>query len=585
MFRRRALLAGKENAIQTSEYTQKLLSRTSVYIVLLAWALLGIYIYSTLNGGIRADVLKFFLSTEQSGIKFRAAMLLGPFALTVIGYLINERKRLFGKTLVAQKELVLRSADLEKVNGLLLKENSERKKTEELLARRAFHDSLTDLPNRALFMDHLQGALQRRQRNPDHKFAVFFLDVDRFKVINDGLGHFIGDQLLIMVAQRLKKSMRAVDTVARFGGDEFAILVEDVGGIDQVRHLSERLREEMGPPFSIGGHEILVTVSVGIVLSEEGEYWRTDELLRDADIAMYDAKAKGRARHVIFDSEMHAEAAKMIRLETELQRAVEKNEFIIHYQPIIRMEGNEIIGFEALVRWQHPERGLIPPPDFITAAEESGLIIPIGEWVVREACRQMRQWQKQFPGYENLTISVNISGKVFSQPNFYEVIENILRETGLEPSKLRLEIVESMLIEHPEIATDILKRLQKLNVRFDIDDFGTGYSALNYLRHFPINGLKIDRSFIEALPSDKNNAEIVKVIIALARALNMDVIAEGIETTEQMELFRDMRGEYAQGFYIFRPMDSTAVESILRGDEGRLCGTEVGTSPPPSPPC
>ncbi len=564
MSQRRALLAGKENAIQTSEYTRKLLARTSVYIILLAWALLGIYIYSALNGGLRADILKFFFSTEQSGIKFRAAMLLGPFALTVIGYLINERTRLFGKTLLAQKELALRSADLEKVNGLLLQENAERKKTEELLARRAFHDSLTDLPNRALFMDHLQGALQRRRRNPEHKFAVFFLDVDRFKVINDGLGHFIGDQLLIMIAQRLKKSMRAVDTVARFGGDEFAILVEDAGAIDQVRQLSERIREEMGPPFSIGGHEILVTVSVGIVLSDAGEYWRTDELLRDVDIAMYDAKAKGRARHVIFDSEMHAEAARMIRLETELQRAVEKNEFILHYQPIIKMEGNEIIGFEALVRWQHPERGLIPPLDFITAAEESGLIIPIGEWVVREACRQMRQWQMQFPGYENLTISVNISGKVFSQPNFYEVIEDILRETGLEPSKLRLEIVESMLIEHPEIASEILKRLQKLNVRFDIDDFGTDYSALNYLRHFPINGLKIDRSFIEALPSDKNNAEIVKVIIALARALNMDVIAEGIETTEQMELFRNMRGEYAQGFYIFRPMDSTAVERILR---------------------
>ncbi len=539
------------------------MARTAVYIVLLAWGLLALYIYSVLNGGLRADILKFFLSTEQSGIKFRAAMLLGPFALTVIGYLINERARLFGRAMLAQEELAQRSADLEKVNGLLLRENAERKKKEEQLARRAFHDSLTDLPNRALFMDHLQGALQRRKRSPDHNFAVFFLDVDRFKVINDGLGHFIGDQLLIMLAQRLKKSVRAVDTVARFGGDEFAILMEDIGNPDQVHHLSSRIKEEMGPPFVVGGHEILVTVSVGIVLSDAGEYWRTDELVRDADIAMYDAKAKGRARHVIFDSEMHAQATRMIRLETELQRAVERNEFILYYQPIIRMDGNEIIGFEALVRWQHPERGLIHPPDFMAVAEESGLIIPIGEWVVREACRQMRQWQDQFPGYENLTISVNISGKVFSQSNFYDVIEDILHETGLEPSKLRLEIVESMLIENPEIATDILKRLQKLNIRFDIDDFGTGYSALNYLRHFPINGLKIDRSFIEAMPSDKNNAEIVKVIIALARVLNLDVIAEGIETTEQMEVFRNMRGEYAQGFYIFRPMDSKAVATIL----------------------
>jgi len=554
----------KEEGIHASESAQKLLVRTAAYIVLLAWAFLGIYIYSEFSGeGLRADILPFFFSTEHSGIKFRAAVLLGPFALTVIGYLINERARLFEETLLAQKELEQRTSEVERVNLLLSRENAERRKTEEQLVRRAFHDALTNLPNRALFMDHLQNALERGKRNPDNKFAVFFLDVDRFKVINDGLGHFIGDQLLIMLAQRLKKSMRAIDTVARFGGDEFAILMADVGDIDQVHHLSERLKEEMRPPFTVAGHEIFVTVSVGIVLSDAGEYRRTDDFLRDADIAMYDAKSKGRARHVIFDSEMHAQAARMLRLETELRRAVERNEFILHYQPIIKMEGNEIIGFEALVRWRHPERGLIPPLDFMAAAEESGLIIPIGEWVVREACRQMRQWQEQFPGYENLTVSVNISGKVFSQPNFFEVIAEIIRETGLEPSKLRLEIVESTLIENPEIAADILRRLQELNIRFDIDDFGTGYSALNYLRQFPINGLKIDRSFIEALPSDKNNAEIVKIIIALARALSLDVIAEGIETTEQMELFRNMRGEYAQGFYIFRPMDNTAVEAIL----------------------
>jgi diguanylate cyclase (GGDEF)-like protein len=348
------------------------LARAAAYVVLLAWSFLGLYIYSEISsGGLKSHILRFFLSAEQSGIKFRAAMLLGPFVLTVIGYLINERARLFERTLLAQKELEQRTGDLEKINLLLSKENAERRKTEEQLVRRAFHDALTNLPNRALFMDHLQNALERGRRNPDHKFAVFFLDVDRFKVINDGLGHFIGDQLLIMLSQRLKKSMRAIDTVARFGGDEFAILMEDVRDIAQVRHLSDRLKEEMRPPFSVAGHEIFVTVSVGIVLSDAGEYRRTDEFLRDADIAMYDAKAKGRARHVIFDSEMHAEAARMLRLETELRRAVERNEFILHYQPIIKMEGNEIIGFEALVRWRHPERGLIPPLDFITVAEES----------------------------------------------------------------------------------------------------------------------------------------------------------------------------------------------------------------------
>jgi EAL domain-containing protein (putative c-di-GMP-specific phosphodiesterase class I) len=311
------------------------------------------------------------------------------------------------------------------------------------------------------------------------------------------------------------------------------------------------------------GHEIFLTVSIGIALSSASDYERTDDLMRDADIAMYQAKARGKACHVIFDSKMHAEAATALRLETDLRRAVEKNEFTLHFQPIIAMENDKIIGFEALVRWQHPVRGLITPTYFIRAAEETGLIIPLGQWVIREACRKMSQWQRQFPRYRDLTISVNISGKVFAQPGFYEVIEDILRETGLAAPSLRLEIVESMLIENPEPAAALLKRLNDLKIRFDIDDFGTGYSALNYLRHLPINGLKIDRSFIEALNSDRSNAEIVKTIIALAHSLNLDVIAEGIETTEQLEIFRTMKGEYAQGFFIYRPMDGSAVEDLL----------------------
>jgi EAL domain-containing protein (putative c-di-GMP-specific phosphodiesterase class I) len=260
---------------------------------------------------------------------------------------------------------------------------------------------------------------------------------------------------------------------------------------------------------------------------------------------------------------MHTELKTALWLETDLRKALENKEFTVYYQPIISMVNNKIIGFEALVRWNHPERGFLSPLDFMTVAEETGLIIPIGEWVIHEACRQLRQWQEQFPDHRDLTVSVNVSSKVFSLPDFYEVIVKILHETGLAAGSLRLEIVERMLIENPEPAADLLRRLKDLHIRFDIDDFGTGYSALNYLRHFPIDGLKIDRSFISALPSDKNNAEIVKTIIALANNLNLDVIAEGIETTEQMEIYRTMKGGYAQGFFIFRPMDSKAIENIL----------------------
>lgn len=530
-----------------NESAYGMLSRMAVYTVILAWAILGLYIlYFAEKGPSRIDIFEYFLSTEHSGIKFRAIMLLGPFLLTVIAYLIR-----------------LRTADIARVNDLLVRENDERRKTEQRLARRAFYDALTNLPNRGLFLDHLNNALERRKRHPDAIFAVFFLDVDRFKIINDGLGHLGGDELLISISERLKKNTRAVDTVARFGGDEFAILVEDAGDISTINELSERIMRAMAVPFHVSGHEIFATFSIGIVLSNQGNYSRPDELIRDADIAMYHAKEHGKACHVIFDSTMQAEAEATLWFETELRRAVEKKEFTVYYQPIISMESNEIIGFEALVRWRHPERGLISPADFMTAAEETGLILPIGQWVIREACRQLRQWQDHFPQYRDVTVSVNVSSKVFSQPEFYDFIENVLRETGLDPRRLRLEIVERMLIENPELASVLLKRLQNLKVRLDIDDFGTGYSALNYLRQFPINGLKIDRSFIKALAFNKSSAEIVKIIIALAHALDLDVIAEGIETTEQLEIFRTMKGGYAQGFFIFRPMDSKAVEDLL----------------------
>jgi diguanylate cyclase (GGDEF)-like protein len=540
----------------------KVLSRIAFYTVILAWILLAFYIFS-LDEGFTNGVMGYFLSTGRAAVKLPASILLVPLVLASLGYLINDRAKLFRKALVAENESRQRAVELEKVNELLNRENTDRKKAEELLTRQAFYDSLTNLPNRALFIDRLRGSLERKKRYPDHSFAVLFLDLDRFKVINDSLGHMIGDQLLIMFARRLKKHIRAVDTIARFGGDEFGVLLEETREPSGANDIAERFHNEMKSAFSIFGREVFATVSIGIVMSTTADYTRPEELLRDADTAMYHAKERGKACHVMFDSTMHAKATMALWLETELRRAVEQNAFIVHYQPIISVEENKLTGFEALVRWQHPERGIISPGQFMMVAEETGLILPIGDIVIRESCRQLKAWQVEFPSCRDLTVSVNVSAKVFSQPEFFDTVRKILGETGLEGRCLRLEIVEQTLIENPEPAAAVIKRFRDLDVRFDIDDFGTGYSALNYLRHFPIKGLKIDGSFINALTFDSNNAAIVKTIVALGRDLGLDVIAEGIETVEQLDAFKNMKGEYAQGFYLFRPMDGRAARDLL----------------------
>jgi diguanylate cyclase (GGDEF)-like protein len=490
-------------------------------------------------------------------------LLLAPFILTALGYLINERAKVLRKSLDTETELRHRTIELERVNELLNRENIERKKAENLLTHQAFYDSLTHLANRALFIDHLNSSLERRKRYPNYSFAILFLDLDRFKVINDGLGHMIGDQLLIMLAQRLKRHVRSLDTIARFGGDEFAVLMDDIKDISLVYDIAERFHGEMRSPFSIFGREIFTTMSIGIVMSNTADYTKPEELLRDADTAMYHAKALGKARHVTFDATMHAKATAALWMETELRRAVERNDFIVYYQPILSIQENKITGFEALLRWLHAERGIITPSEFIDIAEETGLVIPLGKSVIRESCRQLKEWQTQYPSCRGLTISVNVSSKVFCQPDFFDFVKNVLEENGLEGRCLRLEIVERTLIENPETSAAVIKRFEKLDVHFDIDDFGTGYSALNYLRHFAIKGLKIDGSFINALTSDKNNVAIVKTIIALGRDLGLAVIAEGVEKVEQLDVFKDMSGEYAQGFYLYRPMDSKAAGDHL----------------------
>lgn len=439
---------------------------------------------------------------------------------------------------------------------------TEQKHAEEQITQRAFYDQLTGLPNRSLFIDRLRVSLEYRKRNQDYLFAVLFIDVDRFKIVNDSLGHSLGDQLLVMIAQRLKKCVRTFDTVARFGGDEFAVLLDNIRGVAEIIPIIERIQNEMKLPCNLTRQEVVTSFSIGVALSDMSPYIQPEEILRDADIAMYYAKANGKACYVLFDASMHAQAVKVLQMETDLRMAIERHEFVLHYQPVVSMEDDKIIGFEALLRWVSPN-GIVYPDEFISVAEETGLIVPIGKWVLYEACRQMSEWQERFPQFQHLTVSVNLSTKEFSQPNFIQLIENILQRTGLEARNLKLELTEKMIIENFEHAATVFQQLRALNVQVLIDDFGTGYSALNYMLYLPIDSLKIDRFFVRKAGANENVKEIVKTIITLAHALKMDVIVEGIETEEEMSLFKKMKSEYAQGFLFSKPLDNTSVEKLL----------------------
>ncbi|MCA1636105.1 MAG: EAL domain-containing protein [Acidobacteria bacterium] len=439
---------------------------------------------------------------------------------------------------------------------------TDRKRAEEQLLHDAFHDALTGLPNRALFMDHAKMAIHRSRRDETRIFAALFLDLDRFKVINDSLGHMVGDQLLVGIARRLETCLRPGDTVARLGGDEFTILLEDLLETEDAVEIAVRVQEIVSQPFNIGGHEVCTTASIGIAASTIG-YVHADDLLRDADTAMYRAKLLGKNRHVMFDKAMHERAMKLLQIEIDLRRAVERQEFFLQYQPIISLAAGEISGFEALIRWQHPERGLIPPVEFISVAEETGLIIPIGHWVLREACQQMQEWRRQLPSERVLTMSVNLSGKQFSQPDLTEQIAAILSETGLSPSCLKLEITESMVMENIDTAIGMLTQLRALGVELAIDDFGTGYSSLSYLHRFPINTLKIDRSFVSRMLDNTENEEIVRTIVTLARSIEMNVVAEGVETASQLEQLRTLECDFGQGYLFSKPLAAADAFQLL----------------------
>ena len=426
----------------------------------------------------------------------------------------------------------------------------------------AFHDALTGLPNRSLFTDHLRVALRRAQQNEKYLFGVLFLDLDRFKNINDSLGHPCGDELLILVARRLETCIRQTDMVARFGGDEFAILVDAIQDASDVVRIAEKVQQVISAPFKLATHEAITTASIGVALSTS-IYAEAEDIIRDADTAMYRAKDHGKARYEIFDTAMHTRAVTLLRLESDLRRALEKEELCVYYQPIVSLANRELYGFEALVRWRHPERGIISPDDFVPLAEETGLILPIGLQVLREACHQLRIWQQRSPANRDLIISVNLSGKQLTQPDLIERIEEVLHESQINPWHLKLEITETVVMENPELAAVTLAKLRGLGVRLSIDDFGTGYSSLSYLNRFPVDMLKIDRSFVTSMNEADENLQIVKTIVTLAGNLGMQVVAEGVETEDQLEQLRSLKCQYGQGFLFSKPLDIKDVDLFI----------------------
>jgi len=439
----------------------------------------------------------------------------------------------------------------------ILSDITDRKVLEEQLKHQAFHDPLTGLANRALFVDRVEHALARGERD-GMRVAVLFVDLDDFKTINDSLGHNGGDEVLVAVAGRLRECFRPGDTFARFGGDEFAILVEDTS-LSNATSVAYRIVDALGEPFSIGGREVMIHASVGIEFAE-AQGTRTDELLRNADVAMYVAKGKGKARYQLFEPSMHTAALRRLEIKADLRRAVEKDEFVLHYQPIVSLNGGALLGMEALVRWNHPERGLLPPLDFISVAEQSGLITPLGRWVLREACRQATKWPLSNP---SISLSVNVSTTQFQQPGLVEDVANALWDSGLDPSILTLEITESVLVHDTDAVIEKLHRLKDFGVKVAIDDFGTGYSSLGYLRRFPIDILKIDKSFIDGVGNGAEEAAITQAIIKLGESLGLEVVAEGIELPEQIDALQLLRCERGQGFFFSAPVDAETMGGLL----------------------
>ena len=441
---------------------------------------------------------------------------------------------------------------------------SELKEAERQITHQAFHDTLTNLPNRALFIEHLNMALKRGKRRPEYRFAVLYLDIDRFKLVNDSLGHSVGDKLLKAFAERIQGSLREIDTLARLGGDEFVILLEDIEGKDYASMVAERLQKELKRPFIVNTKEVFAPASFGVMLNTQ-DYDLPEDIIRDADAAMYHAKEKGRAQYKVFDKKLHEKALHLLQRETDLRKAIHRKEFVTHYQPIVSLKTRSVVGFEALIRWNHPQLGLIYPGSFISIAEETGLIIPITRLVLEEACSDLKSWHEQVQHLQKLTLNINISSKHFLLPSLLDDIKDVLDSIGLPPDHLKLEITETALMEDVEETVRHVNRMREYGIQIVIDDFGTGYSSLSYLQRLPIDTLKVDRSFVSRIQNTPDgNRNIVEAIISLAHRLDMIVVAEGVENLEQYTILLNMNCQFGQGYLFSKPIPKQEVDVLIR---------------------
>lgn len=494
---------------------------------------------------------KFLDYIPQASI---VTMLTVVFALMIISYYLS---RTIARSAINELDKYDR-----KLNNLLnsmKQEVKDRRKIELQLQRQVYYDQLTNLPNRKLFLKKLDRVSERRRKHDDYLFAILFMDVDNFKIVNDSLGHIIGDELLVSIAQRLQNCVRSVDTVARFGGDEFVILIDDIDDITDALNVADRIQKELKSPFKLSDQEVIMTASIGIVQNTMG-YEKKEDFLRDADIAMYRAKANGKSRYEMFDSEMYDSIKRRLELERDLMKALENKEFLIHYQPIVSLPERKIVGAEALVRWQHPQYGLMLPDQFIAISENIGVIKKIGEWVLRKACEQNKVWHNN--GYRHLRMDVNFSGRQFQEDDTLNTIETILSETDMAANFLDIEITESVAIEDHSIA--LLNKLSDLGVTTSIDDFGTGYSSLGALKRFPINNIKIDKSFVKEITKDADTETIVRAIIAMAHTLKIKIIAEGVETEAQLDFLQKNGCDEIQGFLCSPPVAEKEFTELLK---------------------